>query len=104
MEKAMLKQKVSSLTVMINAEIGDIRFRLTQALGLMLPNKVAIILNEDLAPHITAEEDCVRLKATQVSTEEVTLEYESTIDIGDIGTDDLNSLVDAVRTELFGEK
>src|SRR5665213_2529108 len=98
MEKAMLKQKVTSLTVMINAEIGDIRFRLTQALGLMLPNKVAIILNEKIAPHITAEEDCVRLKATQVSTEEVTLEDDSTIDIGDIGTDDLNSLVEAVRT------
>jgi hypothetical protein len=96
MNKHIISETISS----VNAQITEIRTRLMAALAIMIPEG-RFTFDGEYAPNITDEEDCVRFTAKSVSKEQVTLSDETTLDLGDIGTDDLNNLVDAVYNELY---
>lgn len=58
---------------------------------------------KNYTPYVTDEEECDRLEAISINKDEVTLDDGSTIDLGDVGTDDLHSLVQGISADLFEE-
>jgi len=57
--------------------------------------------DKKLQPHITDEEECVRLAAKSCTKDTVTLSDGSEMDLWDVGTDDLMSIVDQVHSDLY---
>jgi len=82
-----------------HSEITDIRAKLMQALEMLIPTGI-VELTEAIAPFITDEEECTRLKAKSTSKDQITLSDDTVISVGDVGTDDLIALVESVNNEL----
>jgi hypothetical protein len=87
-----------------NDKIGDIRLMVMQELERLLPvGKVHTFNPETSGLCVNDEEESVRLQVVSVDRHEVTFEDTTTMDIGDIGTDDLLTVLDTLDTELNPE-
>ncbi len=94
------EQKVSTYLEAANNTISDARMFLTDALIEMLGDNTHFF-DKEIRPYITDEEECVRLGATKCTKDIVTLEDGSEMDISDIGTDDLHSIVDTIHSKFI---
>ena len=88
----------------VNDKIGDIRLSVMQEIERLLPVERVHTFNPDTSGLcINVEEDSTRLQVISMDRNEVTLEDDSTMDLGDIGTDDLLTILDTLDNELNPE-
>lgn len=92
---------ISSRLSLVNSRISEVRGILTESINDMLGDTTHEFVKT--TPFVTDEEECDRRQAISIDTEVVTLDDGSTIDLGDVGTDDLHSLVDGLVVDLFEE-
>jgi hypothetical protein len=83
-----------------NDKIGDIRLMVMQELERLLPVGKIHTFSDTAGLCVNDEEESTRLQVLSVDKHEVTLEDNSTMDLGDIGTDDLLTVLDTLDTEL----
>ena len=95
------KKVINSRLSLVNSRLTEVRGILMESLKDMLGDKTHEY--EKYTPFVTDEEECDRRQAISIDTEVVTLDDGSTIDLGDVGTDDLHSLVDGLVVDLFEE-
>jgi hypothetical protein len=87
-----------------NDKIVDIRLVVMQELERLLPVGKVHTFNPDTSGLcVNDEEESTRLQVLSMDRHEVTLEDDSTMDLGDIGTDDLLTVLDTLDTELNPE-
>ena len=82
-----------------NSRIADARKILMETLTDVLGEKIHNY--KKYTPYVTDEEECDRLEAISINKDEVTLVDGSTMDIGDVGTDDLHSLIQGISIDIF---
>lgn len=82
-----------------NSRIADARKILMETLTDVLGEKIHNY--KKYTQYVTDEEECDRLEAISINKEVVTLVDGSKMDIGDVGTDDLHSLVQGISIDLF---
>ena len=83
-----------------NSRIADARKILMETISEFLGDTSHTFKN--YTPYLTDEEECDRQKAISINKDIVTCEDGSTMEIGDVGTDDLHSLVVGINIDLFG--
>lgn len=81
-----------------NDAISEARKALTEALARMLENKTHTFKTYDV--YVTDEENCTREQIKSCDRDAVYFQDGSSLEIGEIGTDDLHSVVDMVHSEL----
>lgn len=97
------KNVINSRMSLVNSRLSEVRGILTDSINDMLEGKDHTYTGKSFTPYVTDEEGCERLKAISINKDEVTLSDDSTLDLGDVGTDDLNSLAEALSCDLFEE-
>lgn len=98
MKKAELQALGVSMEV-ANNSITSARKVLSTVLSKMLGDKKHTFKTYDV--YVTDEENCSREQIKSCDKDSVYFNDGSSLDIGEIGTDDLNSVVDFVRSELM---
>lgn len=84
-----------------NTKIGEVRLSIMQEIERILPTGKIHTFNPDTSGLcINIEEEGLRLQAVSMNNNEIKLEDESTIDIGEIGTDDLLTILDTLNEEI----
>lgn len=87
-----------------NSLVEDVRLMVMKEIERLLPVSREHTFNpENSGLCINLEEDSTRLQVVSMTQIEVTLEDDSTFDIGDIGTDDLLTILDTLETELYSQ-
>lgn len=82
----------------INKNITEVRANLLKVIQTMLQNETHLFKNDVF---VTDEEERYRLKVYTVSKDVVDLVEGDTLDLSNIGTDDLYSIADGIYIELF---
>ena len=95
------KKVINSRLSLVNSRLTEVRGILTESIADMLGDKSHTYTGKSFTPYVTDEELCERLKAISITKGEVTLSDYSTLDLGEVGTDDLNSLAEALSCDLF---
>ena len=83
-----------------NNSIASARTVLSTVLSKMLGDKKHTFKQFDV--YVTDEENCSRELITSCDKDAVYFTDGSSLEIGEIGTDDLHNVVDMVRSELMG--
>jgi len=100
MSEVNVKLAVGSMIDVTNEHLNTIRKDLFTSLELMIENGTHEF-DKNTRPYITDEEECVRLGAKSCTKDIVTLSDGSEMDLGEVGTDDLLSIVDQVHSDLY---
>jgi hypothetical protein len=85
-----------------NDAISNARLNLTQAIQRMLDNKTHTFKTYDV--YVTDEEEGTRNQVKSVNKDEVTFHDGSTMEFGNMGTDDIHSVADMLCAELTENK
>jgi hypothetical protein len=84
-----------------NSLVEDVRIMVMKEIERLLPVSREHTFNPDNSGLcVNIEEDSTRLQVISMTQIEVTLEDETSIDLGDIGTDDLLTILDTLESEL----
>lgn len=100
MKKEDLKAIGTDLEV-ANKSIELARITLSKALSKMLGDTSHTFKIYDV--YVTDEEECTRLLVKSCDKDAVYFYDGSSLEIGEVGTDDLHGIVDMVRTELIAQ-
>jgi hypothetical protein len=86
-----------------NSKIQEIRSSIMIEIGKLAPDMPHIFNPDTSGLCVNDEEEGVRLQVISVNQDEVTLEDDSTMSLGSIGTDDLLTILDTLEAELNPE-
>ena len=86
-----------------NSKIEDIRLSVMLEIGRLAPDMPHIFNPDTSGLCVNDEEEGVRLQVISVNKDEVTLEDDSTMSLGSVGTDDLLTILDTLDNELNPE-
>lgn len=95
--------KAREIIHLANIQLETIRVAAMLEIGRLVSDKKHIFNPDTSGLCVTDEEEGVRLQVVSVDKDQITFEDESTMDLGDIGTDDLLTVLDTLDTELNPE-
>jgi len=87
----------------VNSKIEEIRLSVMAEIERLVPDTPHVFNPDTSGLCVNDEENSTRLQVISVNKDYVTLEDSSTMDLGDIGTDDLLTVLDTLDLELNPE-
>jgi len=92
--------KAREIISLANIQLEIIRVAAMQEIGRLVSDKKHVFNPDTSGLCVTDEEEGVRPQVVAVDKDQITFEDDSTMDLGDIGTDDLLTVLDTLDSEL----